>query len=569
MRAGFRPLRPALAPALAALLVCVLLGLHAEPVAARRRRPPPPPPPGFSLDAARVEPLSPDGAVRLEGVGEYRGGLELSRTAAGVGALNEVSLEDYLKGIAEMPAGWPAEALRAQAIAARTYALWVLQAGPGGEAAVLGAQICATEGCQVYAGLAKERSPNGAHWVAAVESTRAQVLLHQGRPILAKYSSSNGGRSNPGGRPYLRPIDDPDDARSPLHRWGLTVSYDDVGRALAAPGPVVALRRDGGDVDVAWTGPDGATGHLVVPVGEFRTKLNAALPPPPERARTVPSPMFSLRADDGGRLAVLDGRGYGHGIGMSQYGAYGKALRGMKADAILAAYYGGLRPTALGPDRLPPTVRVALDAGRPEALVSASGPFRVLDGKGAVVAAVASGAWRVVPRGRGGLRLLPPPGQVGVPRVEVLGIDPPAPAGGQAVVVRFRVRVPANVSVAAQPPGGAETEVLAPSPVATEEVSVTLPAPGGPGPYLVWITADAGSGRVATLPLAPQVAAPAAAVPKPALSRASRSSLRRPPVAAEPSPPSPGDRIGAGLGLAALAAGAIWRSRRRLRLPNV
>src|SRR5207248_2421601 len=116
-------------------------------------------------------------------------------------------------------------------------------------------------------------------------------------------------------------------------------------------------------------------------------------PPPDGRTKTVPSIMFTLRPDDAGRVATLDGRGYGHGIGMSQWGAYGKALRGMKAPAILAAYYGGIVPTRVPAARLPARVRVAIstgqapnppDAAKPApaaagAVVSASGPFRILD----------------------------------------------------------------------------------------------------------------------------------------------------------------------------------------------
>src|SRR5882762_6014763 len=100
----------------------------------------PPKVPGLAADVARIEPLSLTGSttaptVTLEGVGEYRGVLELRRTAGGVGAVNEVALDDYLKGISEVPSSWPAEALRAQAIAARTYLLWVLGSPPGGDAA--------------------------------------------------------------------------------------------------------------------------------------------------------------------------------------------------------------------------------------------------------------------------------------------------------------------------------------------------------------------------------------------------------------------------------------------------
>jgi stage II sporulation protein D len=373
-----------------------------------RRKGPPPPPPGWLLDAARLEPLSPEGFLSVDGLGDYRGALELRRTAdSKVAVVNDVGLEDYVKGIAEVPSTWPAEALRSQAIAARTYAAWQIKAGPSAEMAAAGAQICATEGCQVYAGLAKERQ---AAWMAAVEATRGQVLLHRGAPIMAKYSASNGGRSVGGGRPYLRPVDDPDDAaRSPLYRWQLALSYADVSRALATPAPVTALRQEGGQVVAAWNGPDGLPGVTALPLSDFRAKVNAAVAPPAGRARPVPSLQLVLRPDDGASVATVEGRGYGHGIGMSQFGALGKALRGMKAPAILAAYYGGLRPTLV--DKLPARVRVALDPGRPAVVVRGQGPFRVFDRRGRVVAASGTGAWQIVPGVRGGVRVVPPPGQ--------------------------------------------------------------------------------------------------------------------------------------------------------------
>ncbi|MEW6476355.1 MAG: SpoIID/LytB domain-containing protein, partial [Actinomycetota bacterium] len=325
--------------------------------------------PALVTDVARIEPLAVAGAttaptVTLAGVGEYRGLLEIRRTGGGVGAVNEVALDDYLKGISEVPSSWPPEMLRAQAIAARTYLLWTLGNGAPGAAAALGAQICATESCQVYSGVAKERAPNGERWVAAVRDTAGMALLSGGGPILAKYSACNGGRSVSGGKPYLKVIDDPDDAKCPLHRWALTVSYDDIGRALAVPGTVKSVRATAGDVVVGYSA-EGGGGEVTVPRTAFRAKVGGAVPPPPDRSRTVPSILFTLRADDGARVATLDGRGFGHAIGMSQWGAYGKALRGMKAEAILAAYYGGIQPTRVPAAKLPARVRVAIDDGKP------------------------------------------------------------------------------------------------------------------------------------------------------------------------------------------------------------
>ena len=472
--------------------------------------------PVLVTDVARIEPLAVAGAaaptVALDGVGEYRGILELRKTADGVGAVNDVALDDYLAGISEVPSSWPPEVLRAQAIASRTYLLWVLGSPPAGDAAALGAQICATESCQVYSGVAKERAPNGTNWVAAVRDTSGLALFSGGSPILAKYSACNGGRTVSGGKPYLKAVDDPDDVRCPLYRWGLTISYDDVGRALAAPGPVKAVRATPGDVTVDWAAADGNGGQITVPRTDFRARVDAAVAPPPDRSRTVPSILFNLRADDAGRVATLDGRGYGHGIGMSQWGAYGKGLRGMKAGAILAAYYGGIQPARGPAAKLPARVRVAIDTGKPADLVAASGPFRILDSRGKVVVPVATGSWKIVPTAKG-VQLLPPRDQAGAPGLTVLGIEPASPAPGQPVTVRFRSSLPGVLSATAQPPGGREVPVLAPQLAGSEEHRLTLPAAAQPGPYRVALTADSGPGRSATLTITPAVADPTAAPP--------------------------------------------------------
>src|SRR2546423_15648517 len=115
-----------------------------------------------------------------------------------------------------MPAGWPMEGLKAQAIAARTYALNQLAAGR---------QLCATEACQVYAGLAKERSQGGDNWAAAVAATAGQVVLYRNKPILAMYSSSDGGQTVAGSQPYLRAARDPDDGVSPLSQWQASLRF--------------------------------------------------------------------------------------------------------------------------------------------------------------------------------------------------------------------------------------------------------------------------------------------------------------------------------------------------------
>ena len=164
---------------------------------------------GWTADRVRIEPAPGTAGVTVAGVGTYRGAIEITRSDRGVDVVNEVPFEDYVKGISEVSSAWPIEALKAQAIAARTYAVWEITRDTATEYRAAGADICATQACQVYTGLAKERAENGARWVAAVDATKSQVLWWNNGPIAAKYSSSNGGEAVAGGRPYLRAFADP------------------------------------------------------------------------------------------------------------------------------------------------------------------------------------------------------------------------------------------------------------------------------------------------------------------------------------------------------------------------
>ena len=480
----------------ALVLASMVAGLVAPaPAGAKARKPAGPK--GWVVDRVRLENASPEGFVGVDRLGQFRGVLDVVNRGGGLAVVNEVGLEDYVRGVAEVPAAWPAEAQRAQAIAARTFALHELQRDVATEAKAVGAQICATQACQVYLGLAKERQEHGDRWVSAVESTRGQVILYRGAPILAMYSSSNGGRSVAGGRPYLRAVDDPDSARGPYGSWQVHLGYGELTSVFGLPGPLASLRRNGDGVELDWAVPEGASGRTVVAVVDFRTRLNEAVAPRGGLPRTVPSTQFAVLADDQAGTAVLDGHGHGHGIGMSQFGALGKASRGMRAPAILASYYGGLQPTTLPPDRLPATIRVALATGQRGVTAAATARFRVLDGSGAPVAVAASGAWRVLPAPRGKVRVVPPADQAGAPPVEAVTVEPPGLVGaGEA---RFRLAAAALVRLRIEGSGLAEPVVTAPALVEPGDAVVGLPPLPGPGRYAVAVLADAGAGRVTTV----------------------------------------------------------------------
>jgi stage II sporulation protein D len=439
--------------------------------------------------------------------------MQIVPSDGGVAVVNQLGLDEYLRGLSEIPTTWPAEALQAQVIAARTYALYGVVSGTKNAVHALGADICATDSCQVYRGMAREQDGHADAWNAAVAATSGQVLLYRGGVIFAEYSSSNGGQSVSGGVPWLPSVQDPDDATSPLHHWRVSVPFADLSRVFSTPAPVTGASRQGDSVVLTWPQPDGSQGSSALAVADFRVRLNTQQPAPAGMPETVPSGRFTVVVDGPGSSVVLEGGGWGHGVGMSQYGAMGKALRGMRAADILASYYGGLRPVTLTPAQLPSSIRVALDLGRPEAVVG-GGRFRVLDGAGHVVAVAAHGGWSVVPGPKGGtVRVVPPPDQAGPPALALTTVEPgPTVAPGAPLRLGLQLSAPALVRVVATPPGGATTVadlgLLEAGPVA-----LPLAAASGLGTYGVRVEADAGGGRKAVLPVAIGVADPSAQAP--------------------------------------------------------
>jgi SpoIID/LytB domain protein len=146
-----------------------------------------------------------------------------------------------------MPASWSAEALKAQAVAARTYALWSRDQDPNGAA-----QICDTSSCQVYRGYSAEDPRSN----AAVDATPAQVLTYQGRPAFTQFSSSSGGWTSAGSRPYLVAEKDPYDgfAANPVHDWTLRLSAGRVAKAYPAIGRLKRLHVTSRDGHGQWGG---------------------------------------------------------------------------------------------------------------------------------------------------------------------------------------------------------------------------------------------------------------------------------------------------------------------------
>jgi stage II sporulation protein D len=203
--------------------------------------------PGFSLkvegaDKAERLPgplLFSPGAQPLELGRAYRGQLHVSVVSGKLRAINVVGLEQYLYGVvpSEVPSAWPAEALKAQAVAARSYALSHLQGGTF--------DLFSDVRSQVYLGIPHEKPTTN----AAVDATAGEVVMHGGKVAKTFFFSTSGGRTMSAADawgeavPYLVSVPDPYDTLSPYHDWGpLPFTAARLARALRVPGKLVDVR---------------------------------------------------------------------------------------------------------------------------------------------------------------------------------------------------------------------------------------------------------------------------------------------------------------------------------------
>ena len=355
---------------------------------------------------------------------DYRGYLTAHRIGSNVVPVNVIHIEDYLLSVvpSEMPAGWPLHALKAQAVAARSYAHTTV-----GVHSERGYDLCATVCCQVYLGIRQESERS----TEAVRATRSIVALHNGEIINAVYSSSSGGITDNSENvwqealPYLRSVADTHDTTG--REWSRTFTRTQLTQIAAVNnagiGTVQSVRiepsqtgrvqrlilvGDSGQVALereairTFFAPSagGSLYSRVFRIDSFSTSVGGgtATQPSPQGANvfvangTTPElrDMSGLRILDGsGALAPLTsgnvhvqtadgirvlnpvgagstpvstsqdfqisgglsssnytitfiGRGWGHGVGMSQHGARGMAYAGYTFEQILMHYFRGI-----------------------------------------------------------------------------------------------------------------------------------------------------------------------------------------------------------------------------------
>lgn len=319
---------------------------------------------------------------------DYRGTLEISLNAEGMlSVINELEIEDYLRGVlpSEVYTSWHSEALKTAAVAARTYALRSMLSSSHTKN---GFDLCATTHCQVYGGASKENKRTD----AALADTSGLVLKYNGSLATTPYHSSNGGYTESASAawgssekdyPYLTSVFTPyEDYRNvPNGKWETIITPEELPTRISS---TYADRLTDGIADIQYTRADnGYIEHMTVTDGAGKTySFNTS-----DRVRSffgsslvksanfaiaeayVPSeeltPVITVISADGiheqtvldgydyvtadgvettnglQRVLVFDGNGYGHGVGLSQFGARCMADAGFTYEEILQTYFPG------------------------------------------------------------------------------------------------------------------------------------------------------------------------------------------------------------------------------------
>jgi stage II sporulation protein D len=290
---------------------------------------------GRRIELTRVRVAVRRGPLRV-GTRDYIGALEVWRQGDGLLLVNELPMEEYIAGTVRGEASerWPAEALRALAVAARTYAVFQ-QARAAGKAF----HVVAGNQDQNFVGWTGEGSPAR----EAARTTAGQVLTWQGRVFPTFYHSDSGGFTEPArsvfsgdGVPPLEGVRDEFSMESPNYTWTVTLPLAVIGERLRRGGIEVGqvtrltVVERSPSFRVAQLAVEHSRGTATLRGADFRRLIGYD---------ALKSTLFVPVAQDG--VVRFEGRGWGHGVGLSQFGAKGMADRGYAYPQILEHYYPG------------------------------------------------------------------------------------------------------------------------------------------------------------------------------------------------------------------------------------
>ena len=286
-----------------------------------------------------------DGKTMMIDNRRFRGDFTILADSKSISVINNIPIEQYLYGVVpkEMPHKWPKEALKAQAVAARTYALYIKS-----KSADKPYDVQSTTTSQVYGGLDSEKKESN----LAVDETCGEVITYDGKLIVAYFHSSSGGHTEDSKNvwsadlPYLKGIPDSFSANIPNGEWRFFVSYNDMQNRLNQYGLNIGQIRG---LNAAGKSPSGRLLKVKVVAKNGATELKSNNFRIKVGATRLKSTLLKITPDRDGIL--FTGKGYGHGVGMSQWGANMMAKKGFGYQDILKHYYQSIKIVALKANR--------------------------------------------------------------------------------------------------------------------------------------------------------------------------------------------------------------------------
>ena len=268
----------------------------------------------------------------------FRGTLSVVETAGGIMLINTVPLEHYIGGIInnEISSSWPLDAIKAQAIIARSYAIWRIKERAGELYHVTG-----TSQDQVYTGAGAE----DVRAVKGVQETYGEVLTYGGEVALTLYHSNAGGKTEAavnvwgGNYRYLKSVRSAGDKVAPHYSWTYKVKEATLRSAFTRGGyDVGEIKR----ISVKKKSPTGRVKlAIVTSKGEKAVKITGEDLRKVAGYGNVKSTLFKVSKSGGSFL--FKGKGSGHGVGLSQWGAKAMAEKGRSYKKILKHYYPATR----------------------------------------------------------------------------------------------------------------------------------------------------------------------------------------------------------------------------------
>ncbi|MBN2160282.1 MAG: SpoIID/LytB domain-containing protein [Spirochaetes bacterium] len=286
----------------------------------------------------------------------YRGGFIITAIKGELFVVNKLKIDEYLMSVVpgEIPADWNEEALKAQAIAARTYAYYHLLKAGKVESLY---DLDATTSFQVYRGMSEEKQRTS----EAVAATAGEIIVYENKPILSFFHSTCGGKTaddkyvwKGNNLPYLKGVSCGFCSDSTKYSWETRLSLAEIRKGLQHKYPGIGAirsinfkKRQG---RVTLVSIRHSKGRIAVPGNTFRLFF------PDDKIRSL---YFSSKKIRNG--IVLSGHGWGHGVGMCQWGARGMAKEGYGYKKILLHYYTNVNISSIRNSNVASAIKESYD----------------------------------------------------------------------------------------------------------------------------------------------------------------------------------------------------------------